>query len=228
MSYLYKTPIDMPRGAHYGSDYWIVYSYKIKRMVCLYSMLEYANFITLEMTPNIEYFCEQPLRISEAVDGAKISSVFDFWVVYSDGKSEFQEIKYESELNGNSDTSLRSQRQISFQENWCIKNKQNYRVITENDLYEAPFKIQNLELLHSYMVRYKPISKKASETLLELLCQKNLTLEEVKALNIIPENFELSFLAYQYYLGNVELNINNRPIDNNTEVKICAGKNIIL
>ena len=57
MSYLYQTPIKMPRGLHYGSDYWISNSFKLKRNVHLYSMLEYANFIELEMNPSVEYFC---------------------------------------------------------------------------------------------------------------------------------------------------------------------------
>ena len=49
----------MPRGTHYGSDYWIIYSKKLQRQVHLYSMLEHANFIVLEMDSHVEYFCER-------------------------------------------------------------------------------------------------------------------------------------------------------------------------
>lgn len=97
MKYLYSTPISMPRGTHYGSDYWIIYSKKLQRQVHLYSMLEHANFIVLEMDSHVEYFCEQPLKITD-YNASKQQSVFDFWVYFTNGTYEFQEIKYSSEL----------------------------------------------------------------------------------------------------------------------------------
>ena len=42
----FTTPIEMPRGTHYGSNYFIVYSHEIKRNVKLYSNLEYYNFLS--------------------------------------------------------------------------------------------------------------------------------------------------------------------------------------
>ena len=144
MPYLYQTPVEMPRGSHYGSDYWIVYSYKLGRNVHLYSMLEYANFIILEMNSSVEFFCEQPLKIQANLSHTKKSSVFDFWVYYKNGSSEFQEVKYSSELIGNSNAALRSQNQIQFQKEWCKSNGYEYKVITEKNLYDKPFKIQNL------------------------------------------------------------------------------------
>ena len=59
MTYQYQSPIKMPRGSHYGSDYWISYSYKLKRKVRLFSMLEYSNFIELEMNSEVEFFCRE-------------------------------------------------------------------------------------------------------------------------------------------------------------------------
>lgn len=169
MAYLYQTPIEMPRGTHYGSDYWISYSYKLKRMVRLYSMLEYANFITLEMNSAVEYFCEQPLKIENADHSLnKRAAVFDFWVQYTNSKNEFQEIKYSSELTGNNDASIRSQKQIEFQRNWCLANGYNYRLLTEKDLYIGQFRIQNLELLHSHLLRYSQVSRRTSENLYEM------------------------------------------------------------
>ena len=100
MNHLFKTPIEMPRGSHYGSDYWICQSHKIKRRVHMYSMLEFWNFITLEMDSSVEYFCEQPFEIEiHDEKSEKIrKSVFDFWVLYTDGREEFQEVKYSSEI----------------------------------------------------------------------------------------------------------------------------------
>ena len=77
----FTTPIEMPRGTHYGSNYFIVYSHKIKRNVKLYSNLEYYNFLTLETDPNVEYFCEQPgfdASLKYAID-AMGETAFDFY-----------------------------------------------------------------------------------------------------------------------------------------------------
>ena len=56
--YQYEKPIEMPRGSHYGSDYWVVYSKKLDRRVQCYSMLEFANFLQIEMS----HGPEQPLQ----------------------------------------------------------------------------------------------------------------------------------------------------------------------
>lgn len=92
----FKEPIIMPRGTHFGNNYWEVYSSKIKRKVCLFSNLEYENFLTLELNPKIEYFCEQPLDAKVIIDGEETKTIFDFWVKYKDGTEEMQ-VKY-SEL----------------------------------------------------------------------------------------------------------------------------------
>ena len=59
----FSKPIDMPRGTHYGNNYYLVYSKKIHRTCRFYSNLEYYNFLSLEINPKIEKFCEQPVKI---------------------------------------------------------------------------------------------------------------------------------------------------------------------
>lgn len=227
MSYLYQKPIEMPRGTHYGSDYWIAYSYKLKRMVHLYSMLEYANFITLEMDVAVEFFCEQPLKIEDLHSStAKQVSVFDFWVQYKDSAHEFQEVKYSSELTDTTDSAMRSQQQIEFQRNWCLSNGHTYRVITEKDLYLGQFWIQNLELLHSHLLRYNPSERNDLQRLYNILESKSLSLEEIMSLKVLPLNYEWSVLAHQFYTGKINMNLKDRPLDNYTEVSLCETKNI--
>lgn len=228
MSYLFENPINMPRGSHYGSDYWIVYSYKLKRKVHLYSMLEYANFISLEMDSAVEFYCEQPLKIVNTSVSEKTSSIFDFWVQYTDSSSEFQEIKYNADIIGNDKSALRTQKQIEFQKKWCDANGFNYRVITDNDLYTGQFVIPNLTLLHTHLLHNnRSISKKESEHLFNQLSIQPLTIGNMKFMNILAGNNPLSILAHQFYLGKITMNINERPIDNYTEVRICEQKNII-
>lgn len=228
MAYLFQTPIEMPRGTHYGSDYWISYSYKLKRIIHLYSMLEYANFITLEMDSKVEYFCEQPLMIEDkdSTSNKKIS-VFDFWVQYTNSVHEFQEVKYSSELTENTDSAIRSQKQIDFQRSWCSANGHNYKIVTEKDLYVGHFCIQNLELLHSHLLRYNKTNHIDIEELYKILAKNSLSIKEIKAMKMLPENYEISVLAHQFYLGNIYMNIKDRPLDNYTEVHLCETKNII-
>ena len=58
----YTTPIKMPRNMHYGSNYYEFLSKKLGRVVTAFSSLEYWNQICLEMNPQIEKYCEQPIE----------------------------------------------------------------------------------------------------------------------------------------------------------------------
>ena len=53
--YRYTSPIKMQRSTHYGSNYYIIPSRKLRRNVSAFSYLEYCNILTLEMDSNIEF-----------------------------------------------------------------------------------------------------------------------------------------------------------------------------
>lgn len=228
MSYLYQSPIDMPRGSHYGSDYWISYSYKLNRNVHCYSMLEYANFLNLEMNSEVDFFCEQPIKIESMDIYSKQSSVLDFWVCFKNGTNEFQEVKYSAELTEKTSSALRSQKQIEFQKEWCRANGYKHKVITEKELLCEPFRLQNLQLLQCHLLRQKNIEKFVSDEFDKILIsKKHWRIEDIINSKILPLGQEMSFLAYQFYLGNIEINLNDRPLDNSTEVILCETKNTI-
>jgi hypothetical protein len=111
---------------------WITKSFKIGRVVYLESDLEYSNFLTVEMDPQVVKFCEHPFEITIEIDGKIEKSIFDMEVEYQDGKTELWEIKYKSELTDKEDkSSLRSQHQIMKQRQWCESNKIDYKVRTD-------------------------------------------------------------------------------------------------
>ena len=56
----FSMPVEMPRATHYGNNYFAVYSNKIHRVCHFYSNLEYYNFLSLEINPEVKKFCEQP------------------------------------------------------------------------------------------------------------------------------------------------------------------------
>jgi hypothetical protein len=63
------TPLLMKRGSKYGSNYWEVYSPKVKRIIRLFSDLEYDHWVLVENNPSVTSFCEQPLRIACNLSG---------------------------------------------------------------------------------------------------------------------------------------------------------------
>ena len=213
-------PILMPRGTHYGNNYWEVYSSKIKRKVCLFSNLEYENFLTLEMNPLIKHFCEQPLKVDVIIDGEESRTVFDFWVKYQDGFEEMQEVKYSSELTGNDKSSLRTQSQIERQKFWCEQNHINYCIRTEETINKGKFFIRNYNIMAAKVRRYVPSNIDFLQDKIEeiLVLEKKITIGELIQREELPENYELSFLSYLYYIGRIYMNIENKPLDFSTEV----------
>lgn len=53
------------------------------------------------------------------------------WVLYRDGREEFQEVKYTSELTGDSAEAIRSQEQIRREHLWCTENNIDLVIRTE-------------------------------------------------------------------------------------------------
>lgn len=221
--YLYSEPLKMPRGKKYGSDYSIAYSSKLKRNVTMYSMLEYYYFLTLEMNPNVEYFCEQPCKIEFEVDGKVHHSVFDFWVYFKDNHSEYHEIKYAKELTGDSPSAIRSQNQIAHQKVWCNKNGCIYKVITNLDIIKSEYYIENLKSLQHRVSRYKI---KDYDFYLEVLKEFIISspdivyIRDIIMSEILEKGKELDFLSYAFQNGDISLDIKNRPLDNGMEVTI--------
>lgn len=109
------SPVQVPRGRKYGSNYWETYSIKLDRQVTFYSDLEYKNYLTLEMNPKVVTFCEQPLSVELSICDKKEKTIFDMWAQYEDGYEELQEVKYIDELLGITEKSIRSKHQIEKQ-----------------------------------------------------------------------------------------------------------------
>ena len=109
MNYKFTTPIEMPRSTHYGNNYWIFESRKLHRRVTAYSNLEYENLLTLEMNPEVVYYCEQPCSTTVFVSGKENKTIFDLYIVYKYGREDFLVVKYLQELYCDSPKGKRSQ-----------------------------------------------------------------------------------------------------------------------
>ncbi|MCM2581689.1 TnsA endonuclease N-terminal domain-containing protein [Bacillus stercoris] len=140
------TPIQINRSMKYGNNYWEVYSPKLKRVVRLYSSLEYDHWLLLEITPSIKTFCEQPLKINCRREHKIYSSIFDAWVLYTNLSEEFREIKYFSDLS-----KTRTQEQINTQRKWCLENGYKYSVQTDEIIRKNPVLLDNAKKIIPFL-----------------------------------------------------------------------------
>lgn len=221
----YTTPIEMPRGTHYGNNYHIVYSSKLKRICNFFSDLEYYNFLSLEIDPMVETFCEQPAKIEIIEENEIRHVIFDMWVRYKDGREEFQEVKYSSELKGYSEEALRSQEQIRKEQRWCNDNNIAFVVRTDKTIPKGHYFIKNANIISARLRRYLPTEDKYYNPLIiaALKKAKLLTVSELIDNGLLPINNEFNHLCYMYERGLISMNMSDRPIDKNTEVTLCRN-----
>lgn len=171
----YTTPVKMPRGTHYGSNYYEFISKKLKRTVTAFSSLEYWNQIGLEMDHQVEKYCEQPLETDVFFDGQTYKTVFDVWVRYKDGQEEFQEIKFAEELEYEKSISERSYRQIAIQKAWCEQNGKRYIVKTDRDIILGTHYIRNLLYLYPKVLRLERTETVAEKHILKFISDRGTT-----------------------------------------------------
>lgn len=221
----YIEPIKMPRGTHYGSNYYEFLSRKLKRIVTAYSNLEYWNQICLEMNYKVDQYCEQPLKTEVFFDGKRHETVFDVWVKYKDGTEEFQEVKMAEELEDESNYAERSYKQIILQKAWCEQNGKNYRVRTDKDIILGTHYIRNLLYLYPKVLRIEGIEPIGEKHILKCISEREtVTVGQLVNGGIISSKAGIDLLAYLYYKGEISFrNLINEPFSFATEV-IINGK----
>lgn len=212
-------PLELPRGKKYGNNYYITYSVKLQRNVILYSQLEYHNFLTLEMNPRVIDFCEQPLQITIEIDEKLGTSIFDMWVSYDNGKEEFQEIKYNKDLNIHNKSDDRVYKQIQKQKKWCYLNGYDYSLRTETDIYIGSCYISNLRYLHVMITRNKKYLTVSytKQIILHIKDSKVNILNLTQTLNL-PVHTLFSSIAFGIYSGKLSADLENKVFSYDTSL----------
>lgn len=218
----FDTPIDMPRGAHFGSNYITVYSMKLKRTCKFYSDLEYFNFLSLEINPEVKRFCEQPFKAPVNLDNQLKHVTFDMWVLYRDEREELQEVKYTHDITGDTPEALRSQEQIRREELWCKENNIDFVVRTEKTIPQGIFFLRNANIMAARLRRYVPTQDDFYNPRITNALKQfgKLTIHELIINNMLPLNCEIDHLCYMYEKGMIKMNINVQPLGNKTEVSL--------
>lgn len=215
---LYK-PIEEPRSKYFGKNYLAVYSRKLDRIVHFFSILEYYNFLLLEMNHEVITFCEKPKQIEVLIDGKWKNVIFDMWVKYSDGAEEMQEIMYErSKVNDMG----KLPESVIRKQNWCSESSISFRIITEKEILSNRLLISNLERLAAKNRRYIPAGTEQYLSILnkELQRYKTRTIKELIRKQLLPPYEEYDYLAYLYYKGLINMNLEKRLLDYETEVRL--------
>jgi hypothetical protein len=219
----FNTAIKMPRGSHYGSNYWEVFSKKMKRKACFFSNLEYHNFLTLEMNPKVVQMCEQPLEIEVMIDGKIQKSILDFWIKYDDGSEEIQEVKGIESLTEGSKDYIRTREQMRKQKQWCEENNIAYTVRSEKEIYSGEYTIENFAFMASRVRRYiLPNDVKSYRNVLigYLEACKKTDIHMLIESGRLPLGNEMIFLCYMHFEGVIHMSIDDRPLDYRTEVTL--------
>lgn len=217
---LSEKPIDMPHSQSYGSNYYICHSLKLKRRVCFYSNLEYANFLSVELNPKIIKYVEQPLQITGENDVGKMcKTVFDMEVLYENNINELWEIKYSSDLTGDNKSAVRAKSQISIQKNWCLKSNIPYRVRTENDILKGLEHLNNMRFMYHCICRIdESLLANCKERIKRFIERAgNTTIGHI--LESVPEpSLVFPSLIYLLIYGQVDADVFSQEINYNTEV----------
>lgn len=228
MKYKFSEPLEMPRATHYGSNYWMFESRKLHRRVTAYSNLEYENLLILEMSHHIDFFCEQPYKATVFIGDKKINTIFDVYVVYRDGREEFQEVKYQEEIDSDNSKGERSRNQLVAQKIWCMQNGFGYNLRTDKEIEDGKFYIRNLAYLAAKARRFHINSDTADKAIINYLSLVNKT---TIGFLVSSGRFEygrtIDYLADLYYRGIIDLSdIRNECISNRTEVIFNGRKTI--
>jgi hypothetical protein len=146
------------------------------------------------------------------------------WVLYRNGNEEFQEIKYLEQLTNPANKEYqRCTDQVAFQKKWCKSNNMNYVIRNEDTIELSEFYIENMLHLSSRINSYDPIyAKSFYNQLTKLFGANETTLENLYYTLGSPIYFDefLSIMCFAHYDGIVVLNLLNKTLGLNTEVKL--------
>lgn len=215
---MFEHPIHMTRSSKYGNNYWTGYSYKMGRMVELFSDLEYDHWLTVECNPKIIKFCEQPLIIEESIDRKQFHSIPDMWVLNNKNEESIIEIKYLSALTKEHPKYLQTMRQIEIQKRWAKKNNLEHFVISEDAVRMNRTLLNNYRKIIAYVRQYNsnfmPINEKILNQIKKGRCSFHKIIDGQKEHDYIST----ISLMYLIYSGNIYSDIDIQPISKNTEV----------
>ena len=221
-----KRPVWTPPRGHFNNCFWTDYSHKLGRPFRSYSNLERKHFLLIETDPDIIEFCEQPERIVQIVKGKPISAIFDCWILFSDGRQEYREVKYVEDLCPSSKNYRRNYLKLKAEKQYCVSNGIDFQLFTEENLLNREQLIYNLSMLVPYgnpQLSYKEIEILIADQLVNKVKMK---INDLYG-QILEERWKIKNTIYHLlYKGDISADLNYLPLGPNTEVCYAKAKDI--
>lgn len=190
-----------------------VYSPRLNRQVTLYSSLEYDHYVAVEQDPTIDAFCEQPVRVSVVIDGKRISSVLDMWLLRKNGYEEYREVKPLALVD-----TQKNAMQIRADTLWCQTQGTPFQLITEHNIGLNPQALENWKQILPYLTNTAWVTHKGLDSAMEHYLQniKSTTLGELEQQFSAPssEVYRAAFLLL--HRGMAVANLSAAPLTRRT------------
>ena len=91
--------------------------------------------------------------------------------------------------------------------------------------YLRHFHMQNLNVIAARMRRYVPTESIYYDNLIKKMLKKNsFTIKSLVDHQMLPLGHEFDHICYLYCKGNIQMDVENQPLDNRMEVKLCQNK----
>lgn len=217
----YTEPVLSSLRTKYRTDRYKAYSTKLKRFVTFYGTAAYQHWLLIEADPEIETFCEQPLKIKIRLPEGEITTLFDIWIRWKSGKEEFRAIR--SLTPGESS---HVSREISAQKKWCGMRAIDHVVVTAETIRSNPTYLSNCK----FLIKHIGDLRHADTTLLHERIIANLTAKgptpfaEVKSFtDCKAEHIVLGAISELIIAGRIKASIRTNLLTLKTklEVAIC-------
>lgn len=209
---MYK-PLITDASKKYGNNRWLAFSNKLKRVVYLFSDLEYEHWLQVETDPDIIDFCEQPIKMEMIENGKTYSSIVDMWVKYKSNEEAYIEIKYRKDLL--KDT---VKKQIYIQEVLCQVNQIKHLIKTEDEIKLNPIKLSNLKFIIKQVKNSVNVDCSTLNIVKSHIIEKPKTVQQVTNETKIEPHSLLNIICILLYEGEIKCNLDSFHIGKHLEV----------
>ena len=203
------------KSKHYGNNRWFTESLKLKRLIHLYSDLEYDHWVLTETNPHVESFCEQP--VNNALNQQPF--VFDMWIKWKNAKHVFVEVKYENKLNPSSGKfDQKALDSVQRKADWCQRNGFEFQIVTELQIRNNQIYLENMKRLIGFL-KNGEIDIFTHETILKTIRTIHKTsLEGLIRTGGWDSQIVFQFLSTAVVRGEIHTNLDTEPLSKFTEV----------
>ena len=211
------------RRGKFGNNMWFAYSKKLDKQVTLESDIEHANFLSMELDPEIVLYELHPGPIYITMGDTSRRTEFDAKILYKDNTVEYVEVKYEQDLQNDD----RTQQQIEFETQYCKDKGYNFRIVTDLDFMGPDNKWMYDNMLYMYHLSSlydETIVAEQSKYITDYLARvngKKAPIHEIIAQTTMNPSVVFDCITYLLIHGIIKANIRNDMISYKMEVALA-------